>query len=607
MEKEEVSKKSLDFNQLQLQKIKKLFPEVVTEGKVDFNKLKATLGEDTLADRDSYKLTWAGKEDIFKVIQKQSSARLSSCREESIDFDGSSNIFIEGENLEVLKLLQKSYMGKVKMIYIDPPYNTGNDFIYKDDYTDGIKNYLKQTGQVDEDGNHLTTNTETDGRYHSNWLNMMYPRLFLARQLLKEDGIIFISVDDNEIHNLKIIMNEIFGEEKFLAQFVWKSRQNKDNRNKTRVSIDHEYILCYGKKLRGDDRNEEQYSNPDNDPRGPWTSANMVGLLPEDKRPNCHYDLINPETGINYGKPEMGWRYDKSTMQKLIEEDRILWPDSPDGRPRKKSFLNELEYNYTGYSSIIGEDIYTRNGTKELEEIFGVQRLIDYPKPIDLLKELIVQGCDEKEGIVLDFFAGSCSLAQAVLEQNQIDNMNRKFIVVQLPEPTPEGSNAREEGYKNIAELGKDRIKKVINGYGDQSEPINTGFKVFKLTSSVFKQWESFEDENVEKLKEQMELFDNMIDEDASEEDVIYEVLLKQGFDLNSDIINTDIDSNNVYKIINKSETQDVFYICLDDKINDNTLEELGLTEDDVFICLDSAMTDEQKVNISMQARLEVI
>lgn len=607
MYKKYSSKTSTDIKENQIEKIKKLFPEVVTERKVDFEKLKATLGEDTLADRDSYKLTWAGKEDVFKVIQKQSSARLSPCRKESIDFDESKNIFIEGENLEVLKLLHKSYMGKIKMIYIDPPYNTGNDFIYEDDYTDGIHNYLKQTGQIDEEGNYLTTNTETDGRYHSNWLNMMYPRLFFARQLLKEDGIIFISVDDNEVHNLKIIMNEIFGEDKFLAQFVWKSRQNKDNRNKTRVSIDHEYILCYGKKLRGDDRNEEQYSNPDNDPRGPWTSANMVGLLPEDKRPNCHYDLINPETGINYGKPEMGWRYDKSTMQKLIEEDRILWPDSPDGRPRKKSFLNELEYKYTGYSSIIGEDIYTRNGTKELEEIFGVQRLIDYPKPIDLLKELIVQGCDEKEGIVLDFFAGSCSLAQAVLEQNQVDNMNRKFITVQLPELTPEGSNAREEGYKNIAELGKDRIKKVINGYGDEAEPINDGFKVFKLTSSVFKQWESLEDENVEKLKEQMELFDNMIDEEASEKDVIFEVLLKQGFDLNSDIINTNVDSNNVYKIINKSETQDVFYICLDDKINDNTFDELGLTKDDVFICLDSAMTDEQKVNISMQARLEVI
>jgi adenine-specific DNA-methyltransferase len=268
------------------------------------------------------------------------------------------NVFIEGENLEVLKVLQKSYFGKIKMIYIDPPYNTGNDsFIYPDKFSETKDEYLKRIGDLSEEGYLLKEgffrkNSKDGGHYHSNWLTMMYPRLYIARNLLKDDGVIFISIDDNEVHNLRMIMNEIFGEENFIAQFIWKSRLNKDNRNVTGASIDHEYILSYGRRLRGSERKLEQYQNPDNDPRGPWTSGNMVGLLPEDQRPNCHFNLINPKTKNNYGKPKMGWRYDKNTMKKLIDDDKIIWPAKSTGRPRRKLFLTELKDEYTGYSSI---------------------------------------------------------------------------------------------------------------------------------------------------------------------------------------------------------------------------------------------------------------
>jgi len=346
---------SLEIKTSQLEKLKETFPEAVTEGKIDWEKLKLTLGEDLVIANERYVLNWAGKSDAFRAIQTPTTATLKPQTDQSVNFsakggsasggDTTQNIFIEGENLEVLKVLQKSYYGKVKMICIDPPYNTGNDsFIYPDKFSESKEEYLKRIGDKDEAG-YLTKegffrkNSKESGQYHSNWLSMMYPRLFLARNLLREDGVIFVSIDDNEVHNLRLMMNEIFGEENFISQFVWKSRQNKDNRNVTGASIDHEYVLCYGRRIRGDERKKEQYSNPDNDPRGPWVSGNMVGLLPEELRPNCHYDLFNPETGINYGKPKLGWRYDKETMAKLIAEKRIIWPDSPEGDREEKFFF----------------------------------------------------------------------------------------------------------------------------------------------------------------------------------------------------------------------------------------------------------------------------
>ena len=491
--------KSLDIKTEKLQALKQIIPEAFTENKIDWEKLKATLGEDIEFKNERYVLNWAGKADAFRVLQAPTTSTLAPCPEESINFDATKNIFIEGENLEVLKVLQKSYFDKIKMIYIDPPYNTGNDsFIYPDRFAESKEEYLSRIGDKDESG-YMTReglfrkNSKDSGHYHSNWLSMMYPRLFLARNLLQADGVIFVSIDDNEMHNLRLIMNEIFGEENFIAQFIWKSRQNKDNRNVTGASIDHEYILCYGRKLKGSSRNLNQYKNPDSDKRGVWASGNMVGLATEDKRPNLHYDLINPLTGINYGKPKLGWRYDKKTMDNLIKEDKILWPSENSGRPRRKIFLFDLKSQSTGFASIIGLKIYTTKGTKEIDDLFG-DRLFDFPKPSELIKEIIIQGL-EKDDMFLDFFAGTCPAAQAILSLNKEDIGNRKFICVQIPEKCEKNSEAFKAGYKTIADIGKERIRRVIKKIKEErkktkdlfkkNEKPDLGFKVFKLKNRI--------------------------------------------------------------------------------------------------------------------------
>ena len=331
------------------------------------------------------------------------------------------NLIIHGDNLHALKALLPRYAGRVKCIYIDPPYNTGNEGWVYNDNANGplIKEWFKQNSPVDGE----------DLERHDKWLCMMWPRLQLLRELLCEDGVIFVSIDDNEQHHLRMLMDEIFGEAFFLGEFVWKSHQNKDNRNVNGVSIDHEYVVSYGKSIRGDERKTGLYSNPDNDPRGDWTSGNMVGLAGKESRPNLHFDLINPETKINYGCPPRGWRYDQGRMAELISENRILWPVSKTGRPRIKVFLNELKEKFTGFSSIIGDGIFTKNGTEEIEEIFD-SRVFEFPKSHKLIRQLIVQGCPD-DGIALDSFAGSGTTAHAVLALNEADEGNRKFILVE--------------------------------------------------------------------------------------------------------------------------------------------------------------------------------
>ena len=445
---------SLDGVERNIELIGKLFPNAITEvmrdGKVehaiDFDVLRQELSDSIVEGREErYQFTWPDKKKAMLAANAPITATLRPVVADSVGKDGtpgafdSENLYIEGDNLEVLKLLQETYLGKVKMIYIDPPYNTGNDFVYEDDFAQSTDEYLANSGQFDEDGNRMVQNTESNGRFHTDWLNMIYPRLKLAKDLLTDDGVIFISIDDNEQENLKKCCDEVFGADNFVSEFVWKSRQNKDNRNITGVSIDHEYIVCYQRTsgmraLKGGERKTEQYSNPDNDPRGPWASANMVGLLPADQRPNCHYDLINPKTGINYGKPAMGWRYDRKTMARLIAEERILWPDSPNGRPRKKSFLSEISEVLPGYSSIVGTDLYTRTATAELNSLFE-NKSFDFPKPIELVKDFIAQA-SKSDSIILDFFSGSATTAHAVMQLNAEDGGHRKFIMVQLPEVT---------------------------------------------------------------------------------------------------------------------------------------------------------------------------
>ena len=470
---------SPDLTAQNIDRIAALFPNCITEmldeerstpekkvykRAVNFELLKQMLSPDVVDGDEAYEFTWVGKKAAIVEANKPIRKTLRPCKAESKDWDTTENLYIEGDNLEVLKLLQESYLGKVKMICIDPPYNTGNDFIYADDFMRSQEEENEQMGMYDEDENRLFKNTDTNGRFHSDWCSMIYSRLLLARNLLTEDGVIFISIDDNEVTNLRRVCNEVLGESNFIAQFIWQSRQNKDNRNISGVSIDHEYIICYSKQcgqriFRGTERKTELYNNPDDDPRGPWTSANMVGLATKDARPNLHYDLINPYDGINYGCPTKGWRYDRNTMKRLIEENRIIWPDSPTGRPRKKSFLFELSDNLPGYSSVFSSGVYTNTATKELASIFDGY-LFDFPKPVEIIRQLIQQ-VTAPEDIILDFFSGSATTAHAVMQLNYEDKGHRKFIMVQLPEACDAKSEAYRAGYKNICEIGKERIRRA--------------------------------------------------------------------------------------------------------------------------------------------------
>ena len=571
---------SMNIEQTNLDKLRSVFPECVSEGKLDIDKLLSLCGEYIDNDFEKYKFEWKGTAECLRLAQKRSTGTLRPCPEESVDWDTTRNLYIEGDNLEVLKLLQTAYYRKVKMIYIDPPYNTGNDFVYADDFADPMARYKEVTQQTTK------SNPETMGRYHTNWLNMMYPRLRLAANLLRDDGVIFISIDDVEIDNLKKLCNEIFGEENFVAQFIWQSRQNKDNRNITGVSIDHEYVVCYTKQFghrvfRGTDRKTEQYKNPDNDPRGPWTSANMVGLATADARPNLHYDLINPADGRNYGCPEKGWRYDRNTMNRLIQEGRIIWPDNPDGRPRKKSFLNELSDNLPGFSSIFSTGVYTNTATKEIGGLFN-RYLFDFPKPVEIIKQLISQ-VSNTDDTILDFFSGSATTAHAVMQLNAEDGGNRRFILVQIPELCDEKSEAYKAGYKNICEIGKERIrragKKILEEHiqvtmDEDKSPLDVGFRVFKLDTSNLKTWDAtpIEDEQLDLLYQRMNSMIHRVKPERTDLDMIYEIMLKLGVPLTYSVTSFSVNNKTVYGVGDDC----LLLVCLAEDVQPEDIEQMA-------------------------------
>jgi len=483
---ETIQHTSLDIAAENRAQLKQLFPTVFTETRndqgeltesIDFEKLKAELGtfSDTFESRrERYGMEWPGKKEALHLIQTLSSATLKPCRAESVNFDTTENLFIEGDNLEVLKLLQTSHYGKVKMIYIDPPYNTGKEFIYPDNFSESLETYLEYAGLIDGEGKKFSTNTANEGRFHTKWLNMMYPRLYLARNLLRDDGVIFISIDDNEVSNLRKMCDEIFGEENQFGIFLWKRRQNPDSRNQSNISPDHEYVIAYAKnssvELLGVDIDTAKYQNPDNDSRGAWASIDLSGLATKEQRPNLHYDIIDPKTAIAYPpNPNRGWSKSKAVVTQMITEGRVLFPKSPEGRPREKNFLNDLKSDITGFSTWLDskEVGFTTHGTRELTKLFD-NKIFDFPKPSRLIK-LLVKQTTETDDLILDFFAGSATTAHAVLDLNKQDNGNRKFILVQLPEPCAPESEAFKAGYKTIADIGKERIRRVINKLGSQS------------------------------------------------------------------------------------------------------------------------------------------
>jgi len=583
-----------------------LFPEVQTEGgKIDFDQLKRALGESVDAGRERYGMSWPGKADCFRLIQSPSTATLLPVREESVRFDETDNMIIEGDNLEVLKLLQKGYQNKIKLIYIDPPYNTGNDFIYPDDFVDNLKNYLQYTGQADSEGKRFSDNLDSDGRFHSNWLNMMYPRLYLAKNLLREDGIIAISIDDHEIIALRSLCEAIFGENSIIGTIVWKRRQVSDNRNLNNFSTDHEYVLLASASagvLMGEAKDLSKYDNPDNDPRGPWMSDNLTGLANAQQRPNLHYNLIHPETKNVYPPlSSRGWAYEPKRMEQLIGEGRILWPSKDDGRPRLKRFLREIKSQFTGLSSI-QEPGFTTDGTRELEALFG-EKILEFPKPRNLISLLLTQVTSASDGdIVLDFFAGSGTTAHAVMDLNAQDSGNRSFVLVQLPEPTG------RTDYKVISDITKERVRRVIQQQKRDSEgkldlrhegkPRHSGgFRAFKLAPSNFKIWDANTDEGVEGLERQMELAVNHIMPDRSAEDLFYEILMKSEYPLTAKVENFDAAGIPAFSV-----EEDALIVCVERKVTAEAVAAIAKRSPSKVIFLDEAFSgnDQLKANAKM-------
>lgn len=546
-----------------LEALRLLMPEVFDEGYIDWEKLKVALGENVNFTNERYVLNWAGKSEASRVMQQPSKATLVPCREESVDFDNTQNIFIEGENMEVLKVLQKSYFGKVKMIYIDPPYNTGSDsFIYPDKFSESKEEYLRRVGDKNEEG-YMThdgmfhKNVKENGQYHSNWLNMMMPRLYLAKSLLREDGVIFISIDDNEVHNLRLLMNEIFGEENFVAQFIWEKRITRENRKA--ISNRCEYVLCYTKSSEGRigllPMNEEakgRYKNPDNDPRGLWTSVPAIAQAGHGTKKQF-YTLVTPAGKELLPPSGSCWRYTLVKMQEAINDKRIWFGSDGNGVPRIKKFLHEGKQGLTPETLLTADSVGTNDSAKrELVNLFDGIAVFETPKPITLVAHLI-NICNVDDGdIVLDFFAGSAPTAHAVMFLNK-DGKNRKYICVQMDELCEESSEAYRAGYKTIAEISKERIRragaKIRKGieieqtkqkgqlsFGEDQTVVmpDLGFKVFKLSDSNFKQWRDIQGSNKEEWQQQILNFLDPITENATIDNMVYELLLKSGKDLNS-------------------------------------------------------------------------
>ena len=470
--------------------LKENYPNVIRDTEINLEELKTVLSLPIDEKVNGYGLNFVGRNFARAKYAQKTEKELRLNNTLSKNIDTTDNLVLKGDNLDSLKILKSHYSGKIRSIYIDPPYNTTSDeFVYPDKFDKEEAEVLGLANLSESDFARMDFSFKTK-KSHNGWLAFMYPRLLLARDLLSKDGVIFISIDDNEQANLKLLCDDVFSEENFVGQLIWKSRQNKDNRNVTGLSIDHEYVLCYSKSnnervLQGTERKTEQYSNPDNDPRGEWVSGNMVGLLWEELRPNCHFDLINPETKINYGKPKLGWRYDKNTMNRLIAEKRILWPTSIDGRPRRKVFLSEVSSQLPNYTSIIGEKIFTRDGTAEFDNLFGT-KYFDFPKPSKLIKELINQVCDNSENsIVLDFFAGSGTTGHAVMQLNAEDSGSRKFILCQIDEPIKEDKPAYKFCIDNnlppvISSITVERLKRAGEKIAKEIETENNKTGMFE-------------------------------------------------------------------------------------------------------------------------------
>lgn len=623
-----------DITESNIEKLKQLFPEIVTDGKIDFEKLEILLGKEIDDTPDRYNFTWHGKKETMQFAQQPSKGTLRPMKGKSKHWDTTDNLYIEGDNLEVLKLLQKSYNNKVKMIYIDPPYNTGNDFVYKDNFNDNVNTYLELTNQKDNEGKRFSSNTESNGRYHTDWLNMMYPRLKLARNLLTNNGVIFISIDDNEVNNLKKICDEIFGETNFVGQFPWQSRQSIQN--DTDMSSSHEYVLAYAKNRRQENRRlkesnadkwfkdesfvflplplvKDKFANPDNDSRGLWKAD------PFDApkiRPNLTYKIQNPNTGVEYLPPTgRHWRTEQKTFEKLLADNRIVFGKTGNSKPQLKVFYEEKKMfgsiNNTWWT---GEKYGTSTqGTKEQMQLFEGFAPFDTPKPVKLLKQILsMVSLPNNNDIILDFFSGSATTAHATMQLNAEDGGNRKFIMVQLPEILNEKTEAYKKGFRTICDIGEDRIrragekvksnlieknnKKGILSEGQiNPEQLDIGFKVFSLDTSNLTEWQAEFDD----IEVNIDLLEGNLVEGRSEEDLLYEIILKNGLDLTYPIKEVISKGTKIYDVAFGN-----LFVCLNNKINRDVAhqiaslrEEYGIETSQVVFKDSGFENDTEKLN----------
>jgi len=645
------------FTEELLKQLEQVVPEAFADGKVDWETLKEAMGEELEDGREEhFGLTWPGKREARKLASVPSQGTLVPCPGEGVNEDETENIFIEGENLEVLKLLQKSYAGKIKMIYIDPPYNTGNDFIYNDNFTDPLEAYLEYTGAKGESGELLTTNTRADGRFHSRWLTMMYPRLRLARQLLHEDGVIFISIDDNEINHLIQIMNEIFGEENHLTTFIWEKTQHF-GRQKINTYSNVDYIVAYAKNLQNKQgqkaRRMVERVLEDLEDAPLYNASNPVGKLtfPErstifnisdgvyEQTEDHKYKLLSSVTvknGFNLNEFTLEFR-SRWSKEKVLEEFekgakywvksenfaiRVIYQDDKTSlsSPRQLIFSNANNPMVT--SNRFGEKVGTNEeGTSDLNSYFDINFEYMYPKPMSLISYLLSIVYDEdkqdflKEGIILDFFAGSCSTAHAVLHNNLLDNSHNNFIVIQLPEPTATDSAAYHAGLENISTIGRERIKRVINKIDTQTETKSfsksvqdLGFKVFQLENSNFINWQKDVNPDAQNLLDIFSTYESPLIKDWKFNDLFTEILLLEGFPLTSKKNRLkEILTNKVFQVSAPEFCDHELLVCLDETIEPSTIELLKLKKNDIVITLDSALSDEIKTQLEDRFNLHVI
>lgn len=634
MEKEQVADASPDFRAELLARLKEAAPEAFAESKLDIEKLKALVGDSVESRPERYEFNWAGKRDALAMLQAPTRATLFPNREVSKDFDKAQHVFIEGENLEVLKVLYRSYFGRIKLIYVDPPYNTGKDFIYPDNFSDPLEHYLHITGQKNGDGDRISSQLDKNGRFHSPWLSMIYPRLALCRQFLMDDGVIFISIDDIELSNLMRLMDEVYGEENRVGIISWR---NVTDNNPTLINKDNEYIVCYA---RNKANLPEAWRSRESEEKDTLLEFYKVkkdeGLVPEEIEANLReflkdnaeslgfvgrynrvdehgiytgsesvhnpraggydFEVLHPETNRPMRKPANGYRFPEETFRQLERDGKIIYGPDEKRIVKIKKYIDEYEDSLRSVVIMDG-----RLGSYDLKRVFGTdESLFDNPKPVDLLFR-VASFTTGKSDIVLDLFAGTGSLGEAVARLNRRDGGHRRTISVQMHEPIAEEKPAHKAGFKTIADIARGRLGNVLTNGGDAR------FRAFSLASSNMRRWNGVEERTAEAYGKQLKAFADTLVPGWKAEDVIWEVALREGYSLTATIAKLDAPKGGSFWRVTDTEKDQSFTITLDDALTIDAVGAFGLCKDDLFVCRDTALDDTLAANLALQCRLKVI